>query len=557
MSPRDNGTIREAADTAEPPHEEEWFAEIDGQWAVIRLGGKVRVMTVEHERDGNGYQQAKPVFLTEPDFRLLQKNRTVPGNKGPVPVADLWLTHPAHRTYCGLGLYPPPVVAPPGHFNLWGGWGVVPKKGRWPLLAKHIHDIIAGGNDTLADYVLDYTAYCFQHPDEKIDVALVLVGPQGSGKYAFGGLLCRLWGRHGMHLSKKEQVIGKFNGHLATTLFMFVDEAFFGGDKAGAATLKSLVADPLITIEPKFVNPFQMPNRLRTVFASNELHTLHLDINDRRYVCLELPYPWRAKGAQSRYFNELYAEINGSEGPAAFLYDMLCRDLSGFDIRLTPTTALKSRMKVESMSGTERWWSQMLSEGQAPWEWPDHQARKSNGWTLVPKSDLYGLYVEWARRQRNEFVADSNEAFWKKLRKLVELRDKRPKAGGERCRLVWVPSLDDSRGDFEKHVGPGGRFPWDERAGDAMSAWTPIQVLPWTWRPDAKRGSPREIRGGPGCPGCPGGFRKTIYARVCASAYIIQISLGHPGHPGPNEETLGLVRVQGRRRVQGQPWNSP
>ena len=39
--------------------------------------------------------------------------------------------------------------------NLWRGWGVVPEKGRWPLLRNHVEQILSAGDPKVGDYTSD------------------------------------------------------------------------------------------------------------------------------------------------------------------------------------------------------------------------------------------------------------------------------------------------------------------------------------------------------------------------------------------------------------------
>ena len=46
-----------------------------------------------------------------------------------------------------LDMYPPPLTAPPDHFNLWRGFAVKPKEGNWSLFKAHLRDKVCGGSE--------------------------------------------------------------------------------------------------------------------------------------------------------------------------------------------------------------------------------------------------------------------------------------------------------------------------------------------------------------------------------------------------------------------------
>ena len=81
----------------------------------------------------------------------------------------------------------------------------------------------------------------------------MLRGKKGAGKGTLGQILIRLFHHHALPISNPLHLTGRFNGHLVDVVFLFVDEAFWAGDKAGEGVLKALVTEPTIPIEPKFV----------------------------------------------------------------------------------------------------------------------------------------------------------------------------------------------------------------------------------------------------------------------------------------------------------------
>jgi hypothetical protein len=100
-------------------------------------------------------------------------------------------------------------------------------------MLRHVCLVLAAGDRKAADYILRWAAWIVQHPGERAEVALVLKGGKGCGKGVFVRALAQCFGEHGMHISNQEHLVGKFNGHLRSCLFLFADEAFWAGDKKG------------------------------------------------------------------------------------------------------------------------------------------------------------------------------------------------------------------------------------------------------------------------------------------------------------------------------------
>lgn len=149
-------------------------------------------------------------------------------------------------------------MTPPDTLNLWRGFGVEPEPGEWPLICQHLFEVICSGSASDYSWLLGWLARAVQYPELHAEVAVVLRGPKGTGKGTLGQILRRLFRHHAMQISNSTHFTGRFNGHLVDILFLFVDEAFWAGDKVGEGTLKALVTEPTIAIEFKFVNLFQV-----------------------------------------------------------------------------------------------------------------------------------------------------------------------------------------------------------------------------------------------------------------------------------------------------------
>ena len=61
-----------------------------------------------------------------------------------------------------------------GHYNLWHGFGVKPKKGDWSLMEKHIVSVMAKDNVDSAAYITMWLAWAVQHPNNKLSLRLYL-----------------------------------------------------------------------------------------------------------------------------------------------------------------------------------------------------------------------------------------------------------------------------------------------------------------------------------------------------------------------------------------------
>jgi hypothetical protein len=298
---------------------------------VGNYGG--RCMVVSWERWPVNSKFLVPTFQKVADFKNRYANRfveqeTKTGTQR-VPVGTFWFSHPASATFDGVGFRPGEGEVLPGKLlNLWRGWAVEPKEGSWRLLRRHIYLVLGNGDWKAGRYILRWFAHMFQHPGEPGQTVLVFKGEEeGLGKGIMAQAIMQILGRYSLPVSDSRQFLGAFSGHLQHCVFLFLDEAFWAGDQKAEGRLKSLVTERYITIEPKYVTPFQTPNLLHIMMASNNDWVVPAGPTARRYAVFEVSNKHRRDKA---YFDALRAEIEGG-GAAAMLYDLLAMNLKGWE----------------------------------------------------------------------------------------------------------------------------------------------------------------------------------------------------------------------------------
>jgi hypothetical protein len=113
--------------------------EMNKNYAVVRIGGKTRVMSLE---ENAAFPNTKvPVFSTVQDFCSFHlKRKKIVGKTRKVGIGKWWIEHPDRRQYDGV------VYAPSGQcetmFNLWRGFGCSSVPGDCDLYLGHLHDNI-------------------------------------------------------------------------------------------------------------------------------------------------------------------------------------------------------------------------------------------------------------------------------------------------------------------------------------------------------------------------------------------------------------------------------
>ena len=161
-------------------------------------------------------------------------------------------------------------------------------------------------------------------------------------------------------------------------------------------------------IEPKGVDAFQMPNRLKILMASNSDWVVPASADERRYFVLDVPD--KRKG-DKLYFNALAAAIEGDE-LAALLAELLEMDLSGFDHRNPPHTDGLNKQKLISGDSLQKFWLDCLTAGRIV-----NSALEEDWPKSVVCSELHDAYLEHAHAHGDRHPLTS-EQLGLRLRKL-------------------------------------------------------------------------------------------------------------------------------------------
>ena len=274
-----------------------------------------------------------------------------------------WLTHRQRRQHRGITFLPGGLEIVNECLNLWQGWGVEAKLGDWSLIREHIELVLAGGNEEFALYIVRWIAWAIQNPAAQAEVALVLVGPKGAGKGTLVRCLQRVFGAHAFQVTSREEVIGKFNGHLQDCVLFVADEAYWGGDKRCVGRLQGMITEPTLPIERKGFDLIQVPNFLHVVMLAEPGWVIPAGRFERRYAAVAVS---NIRRGDKEYFRALHGQIadGGAEG---MFYDLARMDLGDWHPREIPEALLRNpelqKQQSHTLPALEQWYVMLLHNG--------------------------------------------------------------------------------------------------------------------------------------------------------------------------------------------------
>ena len=448
-------------------------------WAVT-VGGKFRIM----------YRETEPTFdpprdywvtMDKQSFMDMLANRKVEkldkkGEPTVSPVGKEWLEWPYRRT--ARGVIFDPAREHGGYLNLWNGWGVEPRPGKWDYTKELIEEVLCDGDFDSAVFVMKWMAYMVQKPWEAPGVAICFHGDKGTGKSTLGEALVSLAGNHGWHVTSSDRITGQFNAHLQDCLMLFADEAVLPTDKASQNRLKGLITERHMTYEKKGVDTISGMNRVHVMMASNDDWFVDAGATDgeRRYFVSRVG---NRRQGDTDFFGRLRRELYEQGGLSAMLHDLQLLDLKDWAPRgNVPETYALTDQKVRNLSPVHQWWFNALDTGDFPCYVTDEELYTS--WEDGPMrafhqdlKDSFHSFCQVNKIRPGSMNKSMDRYFWQELKKvspnMQEKRDVVPEerldvqtaGGSNRARCMAIPDLAQSRKDFASVIG--GEINWNLR----------------------------------------------------------------------------------------------
>lgn len=309
----------------------------------------------------------------------------IPSDKGSkyIKLGKWWVEHPKRREYETLFFDP---SRPKEHnkcYNLWEGNSCEPRKGSWRHTRKHIWKILCNKDKIKFKYVIKWFAWLIQNPHERAEVAIIFKGKQGAGKGFVMTQFVEMFGRHGMQISNRDHLTGKFSGHLKLVVFLFADEAYYPGDRDVEGTLNMLITENKVTREAKFAHPVLDKNRLHIAMATNNEWVIPAGSDSRRYFINEVDNSYAKNQTtdmkRKEYFGKLWGEMS-SGGQEAMLYDMLNINLEGWHPRDdVPETEEIKKQRLMNMPKVHKYLLSFLEDGVFPGQYDNATRYVING----------------------------------------------------------------------------------------------------------------------------------------------------------------------------------
>jgi len=330
----------------------ETLLDLNKKYAHVTVGGKHKIVSTKPcPVDGKSLHIES---LSEFKNYFLSDNKIAGVNTG-----EAWLAWKGKVFKPdGISFYPNEKLCPPTIYNLFEGYALSPKQGDVTPFLNHVFEVICNSDQIASNYLIGFFAHMIQKPDEKPSVAIVMKSVEGTGKGTLLESLMQILGALAVQVNGAYQLSGRFNSVVANKLLVFTDEVDLT-DPRTADKLKGMISEPRLSMERKGIDPIQVPNFCRFMFASNHETVIKAGNRERRYLVLE---PSNKYAQNTDYFNYLWGWINTNGADYLFEY-LLNYDLLNLDPRKAPiTTALLEEKKANLTPYQEFMFSELNQE---------------------------------------------------------------------------------------------------------------------------------------------------------------------------------------------------
>ncbi len=215
------------------------------------------------------------------------------------------------------------------------------------------------------EHCFDVMAYKLQHPEIKINHAVLHAGLQGCGKDTmWAPFIWSVCGPNSVNrgLLDSDTMSSQFNYALESEILILNElrEPDAKDRRALANRLKPVIAAPpeYLSVNRKGLHPYDMANRLFVLAFSNDPVPIELDSQDRRWFAIRSNAPRMTPAAGAAMWK--WFSAGGLSAVAAWLY---ARDVRAFNPGATPPiTEFKDTLVEQGMSANESYLVDMIRD---------------------------------------------------------------------------------------------------------------------------------------------------------------------------------------------------
>lgn len=198
-------------------------------------------------------------------------------------------------------------------------------------------------------YIEKHTAHMIQKPYERADMAIIMVGAQGTGKDLWCSHLSKLIGLgHYAEFSGIKPLFKNFNALQSRKLLTKLNEISDRGDSfENHNLLKDKITAERNLIEKKGFDSYYLDNFTRYYGFSQHDNIVMVENTDRRFLMIKTN---NERANDTEYFAKIIEESKNLDMIQSSFNYYATLDISDFNPRIFPTTKFREDQKIQSLS---------------------------------------------------------------------------------------------------------------------------------------------------------------------------------------------------------------
>jgi hypothetical protein len=272
-----------------------------------------------------------------------------------------WLScNPNQKRYDDMILYPNVSMCPSNHFNLWVPFKCStieeykPRPKALNLILSHIK-VLCDNEIEVYEYFCKWIGQMLKYPEIKPGLCPTLISKQGAGKGTLMSLLRGMMGNKKVleTTDPNRDVWGNFNGSLCDAFLVNLNELSKKDTIGADGKIKGLLTDPVMTINNKGVNQFEIASYHRFIITSNKDEPIAIQRDNRRHMVIRSS---DEKIGDKPYFETLYNYIKSPDVlKTCFEHFINLPDLDIFHTLPVPVTEYQKDTQSNCECPVRRW----------------------------------------------------------------------------------------------------------------------------------------------------------------------------------------------------------
>ncbi len=281
------------------------------------------------------------------------------------PFINWWLKQLDRREYEKMECLPPPCETPKNVYNLWKGFEIeeteLDDSADVSVIMDHFYNV-AGCDEKVRDYLLDWFAHKIQKPAIKTEVCLILyTDGEGAGKGIFSECLMKtMLGKYHkdyFQTIKKMCEIGTRFSNVAEKLLAVHNETKAQATYGLIDQIKDFITEQTFNKELKGANiEVGLRALCDMILTTNNDNCMKISQSDRRFAIIECN---EDNIGNQEYFKKVWFAFNDKKIVRKFYQLLKDRDISNFFAQADrPITKIYEEFKKSSMSAIDLFWAE-------------------------------------------------------------------------------------------------------------------------------------------------------------------------------------------------------